>query len=57
MVGLVVYFFNGISIPHGLFKTEIWFICKYFIVIITIFKCSTVSFKNLSMINCLHTVV
>ena len=33
----MVYLFNGISIPYGLFDAEIWFIHKCLIVIITIF--------------------
>ena len=36
----LVYLHDGISIPYGLFNVEIWFICKYFIVMITIFQCS-----------------
>ena len=42
----LAYLFNGISIPHGLFNTEIWFIYEYLIVIITIF--STFHYNHLN---------
>ena len=32
----LVYLFNGISTPYGLFNAEISFICKYLIIYITI---------------------
>ena len=32
----LVYLFNGISTPYGLFNTEIWLICKCFIIVISI---------------------
>ena len=34
------YLINGISTPYGLYNAEIWFICKFLIVIKTIFTMS-----------------
>ena len=50
--------FNGISTPHGLFNTEIWFIRKFFIVLITMFSIFySIILKShfLSIKICLHT--
>ena len=56
-----VYYFNGISIPLGLFNADIWFIFKCLITIITILSMfHFILFFNfvlliyLSIISCLH---
>ena len=44
----LINLFNGISTPYRLFNAEIWFIRKWWIVIITIFSmfhCISLNFK------------
>ena len=48
----LVYLFNGISSPYGLFNAKIWFIIKCLLVIITLF--SIEFFKNYTFLFVYH---